>query len=137
MAEMRFGAGQGEPGVVMIVTLGTGIGTALFVNGVLVPNTELGHLYLAGRQEDAESYATDRARTEGNLSWTTWADQLNEYLSHLEKLLSPDLFILGGGVSKKGDRFIPLLKLRARVEPALLRNDAGIVGAALAAAAID
>jgi polyphosphate glucokinase len=133
-AEMKFGAGQGERGLVMIITLGTGIGTALFSQGILVPNTELGHLYLPGQMEDAESTATDRARTEGKLGWKVWAGQLNEYLSHLERLFSPDLFILGGGVSKKQEKFIPLLRLQARVAPAVLRNEAGIVGAALAAA---
>jgi polyphosphate glucokinase len=134
MAEMRFGAGRGRGGLVMIITLGTGIGTALFNDGLLVPNTELGHLHLPGQVEDAESTATDRARTEGKLSWKVWAGQLNGYLGHLERLFSPDLFILGGGVSKKHDKFIPLLRTRAQILPAQLRNEAGIVGAALAAA---
>ncbi len=134
IAEMRFGAGRKERGVVMILTLGTGIGSALFVNGRLVPNTELGHLYLPGHKVDAENYTSDRIRSEKNLSWPGWARRLDEYLRHLEKIFTPSLFILGGGVSKKHDKYVPLLTIRTRIVPARLRNQAGIVGAAMAAA---
>lgn len=132
-AEMRFGAGRGRKGLVMILTLGTGIGSALFINGRLVPNCELGHLYLPGHSDDAEEYASDRARTAKDLSWKAWASRLSVYLRHLEGLFSPNLFILGGGVSKKHKKFSPYLTVRTEVAPALLRNEAGIVGAALAA----
>jgi polyphosphate glucokinase len=132
-AEIRFGAGRDRRGVVMIITLGTGIGSALFVNRRLVPNTELGHLYLPGHSSDAEEYASDRTRSAEDLSWKEWAERLDQYLHHLEKLFSPNLFILGGGVSKKHKKFIPYLSVRAEVVAAQLRNEAGIVGAALAA----
>lgn len=131
IAEMEFGAGRGEQGVVMILTFGTGIGSALFYKGVLVPNTELGHLQIRGK--DAEHRAADRIRQEKDLSWTEWAERLNEYLSHVEALFSPDLLIFGGGVSKKHEKFLPLLNIRTPIVPAQLFNDAGIVGAALAA----
>jgi polyphosphate glucokinase len=131
VAEMEFGAGKGQTGVVMMITLGTGIGTALFVDGVLVPNTELGHLKLGKRE--AEARAADSVRQRLGLSWGKWARRLDGYLLELERLLSPDLFILGGGVSKKSDRFIHRLTTNAEVVPAKLLNEAGIVGAALAA----
>jgi polyphosphate glucokinase len=131
VAEVEFGAGRGQTGVVMMVTLGTGIGTALFVDGVLVPNIELGHLKL-GKQE-AEARAADSVRQRLGLSWAKWARRLDAYLLELERLLWPDLFILGGGVSKRSDRFIPRLTTHAEVVPAALLNEAGIVGAALAA----
>lgn len=134
-AEMRFGAGRGRRGLIMILTLGTGIGTALFMGGRLVPNTELGHLYLPGQKYDAEEYASDRIRSNEDLSWEAWAGRLDEYLHHLEGLFSPNLFILGGGVSKKHRKFIPHLTVRTEVVPAVLRNEAGIVGAAMAAVA--
>lgn len=133
MAELKFGAGRNAKGVVMILTLGTGIGSALFIDGHLVPNTELGHLYLKGQSEDAEIYASDRTRSAEKLGWEEWAARLDVYLKHLELLFSPDLFILGGGVSKKHDKFVPFLRVKAKVVPAQLRNEAGIVGAALAA----
>jgi len=132
-AEMRFGAGQSCPGAVMILTLGTGIGTALFVDGKLWPNTELGHIYLRGMKTDAENYASDRARSDEKLSWKKWANRLDEYLLYLEMLFSPALFILGGGVSKSPQRFIPHLSVQTKVVPAQLRNEAGIIGAAYAA----
>jgi polyphosphate glucokinase len=135
MAEMRFWAGRGRQGVVMIVTLGTGIGSALFVDGRLVPNTELGHLYLPGHVEDAEDYASSRILEQDKLSWKVWGGRVNEYLRHVEALFSPHLFIVGGGVSKQHDRFFRYLKLRTPVVPAEMRNEAGIVGAALAGAA--
>jgi polyphosphate glucokinase len=131
IAEMEFGAGRGEKGLVIMLTLGTGIGSALFINGMLVPNTELGHLEIRGK--DAEARASDRAREEKDLSWEKWAERLDEYFQRVEFLFSPDLFIIGGGVSKKHDKFLPLLHTHARIVPAELLNDAGIVGAALAA----
>ena len=133
IAEMQFGAGRGEDGVVMLLTFGTGIGSAIFVDGKLMPNTELGHLPLRG--EDAEAWASDRARKRDKLDWPEWAARVDEYLALLEYLLSPDLFIIGGGVSKKHPKFLPLLHTQARAVPAQLLNNAGIVGAALAAAA--
>lgn len=134
LAEVCFGAGRDQKGVIMVLTIGTGIGSALFVDGRLVPNTELGHLYLPGHREDAEEYASDRIRMEKKLKWLEWAGRLDKYLRHVEFLFSPNLFILGGGLSKKHEKFIPLLTVRAPVVPAALRNEAGIVGAALAAA---
>lgn len=135
IAEVEFGAGRGHDGVVMILTFGTGIGSALFNRGILVPNTELGHVELRGK--DAEERTSDRIRQEKDLSWEKWAERLNEYINYLEALFSPDLFIIGGGVSKKHDRFIPLLNTRANVVPAELLNEAGIVGAALAAQVLE
>jgi polyphosphate glucokinase len=131
VAEMRFGAGKGRGGVTLMVTFGTGIGTAIFVDGTLVPNTEFGHVLLHG--SDAERYASDRARDVEKLDWPTWAGRVGEYLAHMEALLWPDLIIVGGGVSKKADHFLPLLELRTPVVPAALQNHAGIIGAALAA----
>jgi polyphosphate glucokinase len=132
LAEMRFGAGNGRGGVVVMVTLGTGIGTAVFVDGTLVPNTELGHLELGGRE--AEQRAAESVREGKGLSWSKWGKRVDEYLRHLEMLLSPDLFIVGGGVSKKSVKFFPYLHTKAEIVPALLLNEAGIVGAAVAAA---
>jgi polyphosphate glucokinase len=131
VAEMRFGAGKGVGGTVLLLTFGTGIGSALFTDGVLVPNTEFGHVEIRGK--DAERRASELAREEHDLSWDTWAGRVDEYLSHVEALLSPGLIIIGGGVSRKADRFLPLLTgLRAKVVPAALQNEAGIVGAAMA-----
>jgi polyphosphate glucokinase len=130
LAEMQFGAGVGSSGVVLMITLGTGIGSALFVEGVLVPNTELGHLELRGK--DAERRAAESVRESEELSWKKWAKRLDEYFDVLRELFSPDLFIVGGGVSKKADKFVPHLSTDTKVVPALLLNDAGIVGAALA-----
>jgi polyphosphate glucokinase len=131
VAEMKFGAGVSEPGTVLVLTFGTGIGSALFTHGTLVPNSELGHIEIRG--QDAEKRASERARELHDLSWGKWAGRVDEYLRHLEALLSPDLFIIGGGISKKSEKFLPLLTgLRARVVPAALHNDAGIVGAAMA-----
>src|SRR4051812_44657504 len=131
VAEMAFGAGRGKAGVVLMVTLGTGIGSALFVDGMLIPNTELGHLVVRGK--DAERRASANVREQKNLTWAAWAERLNEYFQYLEALLSPDLIIIGGGVSRKGEKFIPLLDTRAEVVAASLANEAGIVGAALSA----
>ena len=133
LAEMRFGAGAGQQGTVVMLTFGTGIGSALFINGVLVPNTEFGHIEIRGK--DAEKRASERAREVHDLDWAQWAGRVDEYMIHLEALLWPELFIVGGGVSRKSDKFLPLLAgLRARVVPAKMLNDAGIVGAALTAA---
>jgi polyphosphate glucokinase len=131
IAEMRFGAGRGVRGTVLMLTLGTGIGSALFIDGVLVPNTEFGHIQIRGK--DAEKRASEHAREEHDLSWGDWAGRVDEYLEQMEALLSPSLIVIGGGVSRKSEKFLPLLTaLRAKVVPAALQNDAGIVGAALA-----
>ncbi|MGF1432439.1 polyphosphate--glucose phosphotransferase [Kitasatospora sp. LaBMicrA B282] len=131
LAEVAHGAGRGEAGVVLVLTFGTGIGSALFVDGTLVPNTELGHLELRGK--DAERRASAAARERHELSWAEWSVRVDEYLDLVERLFSPQLVIIGGGVSRKHEKFLPLLKERAaRVVPAALRNDAGIVGAAMA-----
>lgn len=133
IAEMRFGNGRGEKGVVLILTLGTGIGSALFMDGQLVPNTELGNLYLQKHKEVSEKYASALAKEEADLKWRVYAERLNEYLHHVNRLFSPRLIIIGGGISKKHEKFIPRLTVRARVIPAALRNRAGIIGAAIAA----
>ncbi|QFG68834.1 polyphosphate--glucose phosphotransferase [Ornithinimicrobium pratense] len=127
-AEVHYGTGRGVRGVVLVTTLGTGIGSALFVDGTLVPNTELGHLEIDGH--DAETRAASSAREREGLSWKEWAGRLQRYYSVVEALFSPDLIIVGGGVSKKADKFLPLLELRAPIVPAQLRNQAGIIGAA-------
>lgn len=133
VAEMRFGAGRGRPGTVLMLTLGTGVGSALFVDGRLVPNTELGHLEIRGK--DAERRASSHAREVHGWGWHEWAKKVEEYLRRVEALLSPSLIIIGGGVSRKADRFLPLVKgVQAPVVPAELHNDAGIIGAAMAAA---
>jgi polyphosphate glucokinase len=130
IAEMTFGAGKGEAGTVVMLTFGTGIGSALFIDGVLVPNTEFGHIEIRGK--DAEKRAAEIVREEQDLSWDKWAGRVDEYLKHMEALLSPDLFIIGGGISKRADKFVPLLTgIRARIVPAAMLNDAGIVGAAM------
>jgi polyphosphate glucokinase len=131
LAEMRFGAGVGERGVVFVLTLGTGLGSGMFNDGVLVPNTELGHMEIRGR--DAERRSAAVARTRRGLSWKAWAADLDEHLHAIDRLFWPNLLILGGGVSKNSEKFIPRLTVRPRVVPAVLRNDAGIVGAAMAA----
>jgi polyphosphate glucokinase len=131
LAEMTFGAGRSRKGVVLVVTIGTGLGTALFTEGHLVPNMELGHLEIDC--EDAELRASDAARMREELSWKKWSQRLDRYLITLEHLLSPDLIILGGGVSKRHEMFLPRLTVQTEVVPALLGNQAGIIGAALAA----
>lgn len=135
VAEMEFGAGKGVGGVVIMVTLGTGIGSALFLDGALVPNTELGHLKMG--KKDAERIAAESVREEKNLSWKQWATRLDSYFELLEALFSPDLIIVGGGVSKKSDKFLPRISTRVEIVPAQLLNEAGIVGAALAAAKVN
>lgn len=129
LAEMTFGAGKDQPGTVILVTLGTGIGSAVFHRGLLIPNTEFGHLEIAGH--DAETRASDAARQRDGLSWKKYAHRLNRYLLQLEKLFWPDLFIIGGGISKLSENYIPLLTVEAPVVPATFLNEAGIVGAAL------
>ncbi|MBI5160254.1 MAG: ROK family protein [Micrococcales bacterium] len=128
VAEIRYGAAKGARGVVILTTLGTGIGTALINDGVLVPNTELGHIEIDGK--DAESEAAYSAKERHDWSWEQWVKRLQRYYSRLETLFSPDLFIVGGGVSKHYEEFLPLLELRAPIIPATLRNNAGILGAA-------
>ena len=128
IAEVKFGAARGQKGLVIVTTLGTGIGTALMFNGKLVPNAELGHLQIDG--VDYESKAAYSAKERENLSWEEWAKRLEKYFSHLEALLTPDLFIVGGGVSKEHESYLPLLKLKTPIIPAENRNSAGILGAA-------
>ena len=132
LAEMRYGAGKGRDGVVLIVTLGTGIGTALFIDGRLVPNTEFGHIEVRG--QEAEKWAAESVRKKKGLSWKKWAGRVDEVLECMYAYMWPDLVIIGGGVSKKHDRFLTHLKVPTEVVPAQMRNEAGIVGAALAAA---
>ncbi len=132
LAEVRYGAARGRRGLVIVTTLGTGIGSALIHDGVLVPNSELGHLEIEGY--DAESRAANSAREREELDWAAWAERLTTYYRTLEKLFSPDLFVIGGGVSKHADEFLPLLRVSTEMVPATLRNKAGVVGAALYAA---
>jgi polyphosphate glucokinase len=131
VAEVTFGAGRDQKGLTVMLTFGTGIGSALFLDGHLIPNTEFGHLELDGH--DAEDRASDRAREQEDLSWEKWADRVQSYLRHVEMLLSPNLFIVGGGVSKKAEKFLPLIKIRTPIVPAMLLNNAGIIGAAVVA----
>jgi polyphosphate glucokinase len=133
VAEMTFGAGVGDHGTVLMLTFGTGIGSALFTKGVLVPNTEFGHIEIHGH--DAESRASEHAKELHDLSWGKWAGRVDEYLQHVEALLSPHLIIVGGGISKQAGKWVPRLTgISARIVPAALLNDAGIVGAAMATA---
>ncbi len=131
LAEVTFGAGRDQPGLVMVITIGTGLGSALFINGQLVPNSELGHLEMDGK--DAEKNASEAARIRQKLSWKRWGIRFNCYLQTLEKLFWPDLFILGGGGAKNLARIEKYIDVRARVVPAQMGNEAGIVGAALSA----
>jgi polyphosphate glucokinase len=131
IAEMRFGVGRDRPGVVIFLTLGTGVGSGVFVDGILVPNTEFGQMEIRGRAAEKRSAAIARIRR--GLSWKAWAQDLNEHLDRIDKLMWPNLMILGGGVSKQADRFIPRLTVSCPVVPAQLRNDAGIIGAAIVA----
>ena len=131
LAEMSFGAGRGQAGTVIMITLGTGIGSAIFYRGKLLPNTEFGHIEIEGYE--AESRASDAARQREDLSWKKYAKRLNRYLQTMEKLFWPDLFIVGGGISKEYEKFLPLLAIDIPVVPAQLLNEAGIIGAALSA----
>jgi polyphosphate glucokinase len=128
VGELHFGAARNAKGLVLVTTLGTGIGSALLYNGVLVPSSELGHLEIDGH--DAESQAAASVRSDENLSWAQWAERLQRYFSHVENLLWPDLIVVGGGVSRKAEKFLPLLHLRAPIVAAQLANSAGIIGAA-------
>ncbi|CAL9467736.1 polyphosphate--glucose phosphotransferase [Streptomyces sp. enrichment culture] len=133
VAEMHFGAGRGRKGTVVLLTFGTGIGSAVFTDGVLVPNTELGHLELDGH--DAEKRASSKVKDDHDMSWEHWAHRVQKYLAHVEMLFSPELFIIGGGVSRKSHKFLPRIEgIRAEIVPAQLQNNAGIVGAAMHAA---
>jgi polyphosphate glucokinase len=135
IAEMTFGAGKGERGTVLMLTFGTGVGSALFTGGLLVPNTEFGHIEIRGK--DAEKRASEHAKEEHGWGWKDWSSRVDEYMRTIEALLSPDLIIVGGGISKESEKWVPLLtEVRARVVPATLLNDAGIVGAAMAAAGV-
>jgi polyphosphate glucokinase len=132
LAEVTYGAARGQRGLVIVTTLGTGIGSALIHDDVLVPGSELGHLEIDGY--DAESRAANSARESEDLTWEQWAGRLTRYYSVLERLFSPELFVVGGGVSKHADEFLPLLDIATPIVPATLRNRAGVVGAALHAA---
>jgi len=128
VGELHFGAARKTEGLVLVTTLGTGIGSALLYNGVLIPNSELGHLEIDGH--DAETRAASSVKDDKGLSWQEWAERLQRYYSHVENLLWPDLIVVGGGVSKKAEKFLPLLHLRAPIVAAQLQNSAGIIGAA-------
>lgn len=134
IAEMRFGAGRGVSGIIVLLTLGTGIGSAVFLDGKLLPNTEFGHIEIRGK--DAESRAAARIREEKDLGWQEWGEKVGEVVARLAALLNPDLFIIGGGVSRKADKFIPVVQsmVKTPIVPAQLLNAAGLVGAAAVAA---
>lgn len=135
VAELRYGAARGQDGLVILTTLGTGIGSAMIYNGVLIPNSELGHVHRAKHGKDAEAWAAYSAMERDELDWPEWAERLQWYYSHIEFLFSPDLFVVGGGVSKHADKFLPLLDLKTPIVPAVHRNNAGIIGAAALALA--
>lgn len=128
LAEMRFGGGKDLSGSVLILTLGTGIGSALFYNGQLFPNSELGHLQM--KAGIAEQYTSAAVRKRDGLSWKAWAKRLNKFFTQVERLFSPEVIIIGGGVSRKHEKFFPYLETQAKLLPAELRNQAGIIGAA-------
>lgn len=130
VAELRYGAAKDQSGLVILTTLGTGIGSAMIYDGVLVPNSELGHLQRAKEKGDAESYAAYSAMEREDLSWEAWSERLEWYYRYVEFLFSPDLFIVGGGVSKHSAKFLPLLDIQTPIVPAVHRNNAGIIGAA-------
>ena len=133
IAEMTFGAGVGVKGSVLMLTFGTGVGSALFTDGVLVRNTEFGHIEIRGK--DAEKRASEHAKLEHDWGWKDWTERVSEYLQHIEALISPNLIIVGGGISKESDKGVPMLTgIQAKIVPAALQNDAGIVGAAMSAA---
>ncbi len=129
-AEMKYGIGREVMGVVLMITIGTGLGSALFIDGELVPNTEFGHIYLKDHKKIAEKYASNAVRTKHDMTWKKWGKRFNEYLEHMAFLLSPELIILGGGISKRFDNFKEELELDTKVVPAILQNNAGIIGAA-------
>jgi polyphosphate glucokinase len=131
IAEMKFGAGKNMKGVIFVITVGTGLGSAIFLDGKLVPNTELGHLLI--ENQIAEQFVSESVRIKKELSWKKWAKRFDKYLNHLEKLFSPDLIIIGGGGSKHHDKYFKHLAVKTKIVPAQLLNEAGIIGAALAA----
>jgi polyphosphate glucokinase len=133
LAEVEFGAARGVEGVVIVLTFGTGIGSGMFVDGTLVPNTEFGHLNFANH-DSVEDWASARAKETGHLSYKQWAKRVDRYLKHLDRIFSPDLFVVGGGISRKWQRYAEYLTVGVRTVPAALQNEAGIVGAAMAAA---
>lgn len=130
LAEQQYGAAKGQNGLVIATTLGTGIGTALIYNGVLIPNSELGHIELPKGKGDAEKYAASSVREREELGYKKWAKRLTKYYSLMEKYFNPDLFVVGGGVSRHSDKFLPYVEIKTPIVPAKLRNEAGIVGAA-------
>jgi len=134
LAELAFGAGKSRKGVVLMLTLGTGVGSALFHDGILVPNTELGKLYLQSSDDVAEHHVASRIKTELNLSWEEWSARLSLYLEQIDRLFCPELVILGGGISREADQFLSRLSIRGEIRAAELVNNAGIVGAARLAA---
>ncbi len=131
LAEMQFGLGKGEMGTVLLITIGSGLGSALFIDGKLVPNSELGHVFLRDKKKVAEYYASANARKREDLSWEEWGMRFNEYLQNIERVLNPDLILLGGGTSKRFDKFDTYITIQAPVRPAQLLNAAGTVGAAV------
>lgn len=133
MAEMRFGSGKAKRGVTFLITIGTGIGTAIFLDGKLLPNTELGHIHLPGQVEVAERYVSDAARKRDEITWEEWADRFDEYLNYIHNLFYPDRFIIGGGASKKFEKFKEHLTVPVPISACKLLNEAGIIGAAVAA----
>lgn len=135
LAEVQFGAGRGVDGNILLLTLGTGVGSGMVYNGALIPNTELGKLHLKGQKKHAEQYMASRIKDEEDLSYKAWGERLNEYLVFVEWLLRPDLIVLGGGVSKKYEKYSDQITIDTPVIPAELRNNAGIIGAAAAAIA--
>ena len=131
LAEMRFGLGKGEMGVVLLITIGSGLGSALFIDGKLVPNTELGHIFLRNQKNVAEQFASNNARKREDLSWEEWGIRFNEYLQNIERILNTDLILLGGGTSKRFDKYDSYITVRTPIKPAELLNAAGTVGAAI------
>lgn len=132
-AEMTFGEGKGKSGTVILITIGTGLGSAIFLNGEVLANTEFGHIYLKGHEVIAEQYASNAVRKNERLTWEIWAERFKEYLEHVQFLFNPDLFILGGGASKKFDRFQDLVDIHTPIVTAKMLNNAGIIGAAVRA----
>ena len=133
MAEVAFGGGKEVAGTVILITIGTGLGSAIFLDGNLLTNTEFGHIYLKGQDQVAEKYASNTARKENDLSWRDWGNRFEDYLGHLEFIFNPDLFILGGGASKKYDKFKDAIRIKTPIKTAELLNEAGIIGAAVRA----
>ena len=131
LAEMQFGLGKGEMGTVLLITIGSGLGSALFVDGQLVPNTELGHIFLKNQKKVAEQYASNNARKREDLSWEEWGIRFNEYLETIERVFNPDLILLGGGTSKRFDKYDTYITVQTPIKPAELLNAAGTVGAAV------